>query len=56
MLYIASHDLFYTWKFVSFDPFHPFHPPTHVSGKVTSNLFPVSMSFFFLISHVSEIT
>ena len=40
-----------TWKFVPFDLLHPFHLPPSPS-LATTNLFSVSMKFFFFRSHV----
>ena len=49
-----SWHLFYNWKFVLFNPLHPFCPPSSVP-LATTNLLSVSMSLvLFLIQHISE--
>ena len=47
MLYITSHDLFFNWKFVPFNPLYP-STRTHPSSLTTIKLLSVSMRQTFL--------
>ena len=55
--------LFCNWKFIPFDPLHPFYLPTttlasgsHQCILCTLSLFCFNFSFFLKVSHVSETT